>query len=325
MEQQPEWRPDILGEDFQALTLPLDKDPDGDGDIRAVLVRYQPNGESIEDRPALLWVHGMTDYFFQSHVAEYFHQQGYAFYSIDLRKCGRARQDGELWYYVTDLEYYFPDLDAALEAISRHHPSMVPIAHSTAGIIVPMWLNQLSSDKVPALVLDSPWLDLMTFSQFQISLVRPIINVLGKIAPRVAIPGGGLKAFGESIHADYHGEWNYDLYLKPLGGHRKYLGWLRAVLNGQHLVHTDNIDVGVPTLVLTSARSHLNQPYSAATDTADAVLDVQQTQHWAPHLGKDVDVYTILGARHDAFLSLRPAREEAFAVTNKFLTHHVKN
>lgn len=62
---------------------------------------------------------------------------------------------------MTDLEYYFTDLDAALETITEHHPSMTPIAHSTAGIIVPMWLNQLNSDKVPALILDSPWLDLM--------------------------------------------------------------------------------------------------------------------------------------------------------------------
>ena len=324
MNQLREWHPDFLGEDYQALTLPLGKDPDGAGQIQATLVRYKPEDANTEGRPALLWVHGMTDYFFQSHVAEYFHNQGYAFYAIDLRKCGRARQDGEPWHYVTDLEYYFTDLDAALETITEHHPSMTPIAHSTAGIIVPMWLNQLNSDKVPALILDSPWLDLMGFSQRQLRVIRPIINVAGKLLPRVKFPGGGLAAFGESIHADFYGEWNYDLAIKPLGGHRKYLGWLRAVLNSQHLIHTDQIDVGVPTLVLTSGRSHLGKPYSPATDTADAVIDVQQTQRWAPHLAKDVDIHTILGARHDVFLSLKPARDEAFAVTSAYLAQHVK-
>src|SRR5699024_439343 len=76
--------------------------------------------------------------------------------------------------------------------------------------------------------------------------------------------------------------------------------------------------------VMTSSRSHLNQPYTAETDTADAVLGVQQIQHWAPHLGKDVDVYTILGARHDVFLSLPHAREEAFDITAKFLQEHIQ-
>lgn len=322
MKHLHEWQPDFLGDDYQTLTLPLGKDPDGDGQIQAALTRYQP--ENIDDRPALLWVHGMTDYFFQSHVAEYFHQQGYAFYAIDLRKCGRARQDSELWHYVTDFEYYFADLDAALATITEKHPSLTPIAHSTAGIIVSLWLNQLKSDKVPALILNSPWLDLMGFSQRQLNILRPIVNIAGRLFPRLAFPGGGLKSFGKSIHIDHFGEWDYDLAIKPLGGHRKYLGWLRAVLNSQHLIHTDHIDVGVPTLVLTSSRSQLGKPYSQATDTADAVIDVKQTRRWAPHLGKNVDVHTILGARHDVFLSLQPARDEAFAISKNFLAQNVK-
>ncbi|MFH0410794.1 alpha/beta hydrolase [Corynebacterium sp. L4756] len=303
------WQPDILGEPYQSLTLDL-------GENQATLVRYVP--EDITERPALLWVHGMTDYFFQTHVAEYFHEKGYAFYAIDLRKCGRSRREGELWHYVTDLTDYFEDLDAAYEVIIGRHPSMVPIAHSTAGMIVPMWLGERDLE-VPALVLDSPWLDLMGFTQTQINLIRPIINIVGKIFPVFPFPGGGLTAFGESIHKDYHGEWNYDLQLKPLGGHRKYLGWLRTVLNNQHRIHTDQVDVKAPTLVLTSHRSHLGHPYSAETDTADAVIDAEQTRRWAPHLGKDVDIHTILGARHDVFLSLPPARAEAFAITEEFL------
>ena len=318
MEQLQNWQPDSLGENFQALTLSLGKDPDSSGDVQAVLVRYHP--EEIEGRPALLWVHGMTDYFFQAHVAQYFHNLGYAFYAIDLRKSGRARQEGELWHYATNFEYYFDDLDAALRVVTEKHPSMVPLAHSTAGLIVSMWLNQSDSKEIPALVLNSPWLDLMNFNRWQVGLLRRVVNVLGKVFPRLAIPGGGLKSYGQSIQAD----WDYNMTFKPLGGHMKYLGWLRAVLNGQHLVHTDQIDVGVPTLVMTSSRSHLNKPYSAETDTADAVLDVKQIQYWAPHLGKEVSVHTILGARHDVFLSLRRAREEAFSVTAQFLQQHIK-
>lgn len=55
MNQLREWHPDFLGEDYQALTLPLGKDPDGAGQIQATLVRYKPEDANTEGRPALLW------------------------------------------------------------------------------------------------------------------------------------------------------------------------------------------------------------------------------------------------------------------------------
>ena len=61
------WTEDILGPDFQSVPLELGADPDGEGDVRATLVRYCPGGDAdaaYDDRPALVWVHGMTDYFF---------------------------------------------------------------------------------------------------------------------------------------------------------------------------------------------------------------------------------------------------------------------
>lgn len=63
-----EWQPDILGKDFQQLVIPLGADPiseGGEGDIFATLVRYAPADQPTPtSRPAVLFVHGMTDYFF---------------------------------------------------------------------------------------------------------------------------------------------------------------------------------------------------------------------------------------------------------------------
>lgn len=326
--QKGAWRPDILGPDYQALTLELGGDPDGEGEVAATLVRYCPDNTPRDGRPALLWVHGMTDYFFHDHLAKHFDAAGYAFYALDLRKCGRSHTAGQSWHYASDLELYFADLDAALTELTDHHPSVVPMAHSTGGIIVPLWLDYLRTqaparhERIGGLVLNSPWLDIMGVPTAVVRAVAPLVNVVGRLAPRIPFPGGGLTAYGESLHAELKGEWHFSTTFKPITGHRKYLGWLRAVMAGQRRIHHDDVDVGVPCLVLCSVRSQLGQPYSATTDTADTIVDTRDIHRWAPHLGKDVDIYPILGARHDVFLSLAPALAEALKVTDNWLDHH---
>ena len=78
------WVPDVLGDGYQQLTIPLGTDPDGEGEVDATLVRYQPQKEAVKTRRAVLYVHGFTDYFFQKHLAEHFAEQGYAFFALDL-------------------------------------------------------------------------------------------------------------------------------------------------------------------------------------------------------------------------------------------------
>lgn len=322
------WRPDLLGEGYEAVDLALGADPEGEGQAVATLVRHRPTGTGPDwfRRPALLWVHGMTDYFFQTHVAEHFHTLGYAFYGLDLRKCGRARQDGQRWHYATDLANYFPDLTAATRLLGRTgHPGVIPIAHSTGGLIVPLWLDDLrrhdpdTHDLVPGAILNSPWLDLQ-YPQWVVRLLRPAASVLGPRLPDVTIPGGNLGTYGASIHADAHGEWDFNTTFKPLGGHPKYLVWLAAILAGQKRVQSGEVDVGAPVLTLCSSDSYLgHKTYSAAFDTADTVLDVEQIRHWAPNLGSQVTVASVGGARHDVFLSLPRAREEALSTAEEWL------
>ena len=63
-EWSPEWSQDILGPDFHTATMPLGDDPDGETDIYATVVRYSPtDAHRLHNRPAMLFVHGMSDYF----------------------------------------------------------------------------------------------------------------------------------------------------------------------------------------------------------------------------------------------------------------------
>lgn len=325
--KRKEWQPDILGPGFEQAVIELGADPDTGKKTRAVLVRATGgNTHTDPDKPALLWVHGMSDYFFQDHVAEYFTSQGYPFYALDLRRCGRARKRGERWHYTTDMAHYFPELTAALEAVAAETTSgkVVPLAHSTGGLIVPLWADHLrrndrdNHSKLAGMVLNSPWLDLQ-FPKLAVAVLRPVVKSVGRIAPRLPLPGGDLGAYGQSIHEDHHGEWSFDTEMKPLGGHPKFVGWIRGVVKGQEKIHRGDIDAGVPTLTLVSAHSYLGEDYSPAADTADTVLDVDQIRKWAPRTSKQHTTKTIEGARHDVFLSEAFAREVAFKTTTEWL------
>ncbi|MCL0244894.1 alpha/beta hydrolase [Corynebacterium sp. CCM 8835] len=315
---------DILGDGFTRRSLRLGEDPEGGGPVVATLVRYLPRDcRDFDSRPAMLFVHGMSDYFFHRHVAERFHREGYAVYGVDLRKCGRSHLAGQLWHDVRDLRRYFEDLDVTLDAVRRDHHRVIVQAHSTGGLIVPLWLDNLRRTAVTgdpvaaarhsvvaATVLNSPWLDLMFPAPLD-RWTRPLIRALGGRAPETNLPGG-LAGYGESIHVDHHGEWDFDIRIKPIAGHAKNAGWLAAVVRAQETIQAGGVECGTPVLVLCSTRSWINKPYSAETDTSDAVLDVGQIRRWAPSLGADVTVIPVEGARHDVWLSLPHPREHAF-------------
>ena len=130
-----------------------------------------------------------------------------------------------------------------------------------------------------------------------------------------AVPAAGgrreITVYGDSLHRSVNGEWDFDLDLKPLAGFPVTVGWLNAVRRGHARLHR-GLDVGVPSLVLRSDKTHYSKTYSDATDRADTVLDVRQIARWAGCLGNEVTSVPIADARHDVFLSLPRPRREAY-------------
>lgn len=317
------WHEDILGPNFQSAPLELGSDPDGEGDVCATLVRYCPNGDAHDERPALVWVHGMTDYFFHSHVAEYFYERGYAYYAVDLRKCGRSHRAGQTWHYISDLHYYDADLNAALDALPNQR--VVIMGHSTAGTIVALWMDRLRRtdperfQRISGVVFNSPWLAMMGMSNSVYEVAKHAVYAGAKAAPRLEIPAGDLTTYGESVHVTEHGEWDFDLEMKPMGGHKKYLGWVAAVFRGFDAIHSGHVDMGVPLLTMTSGRSELGKEYSESTNTADVIVDVKQSQRWAKELSARYTLHPIPDGRHDLFLSRPAPLEEVFTTTEAWL------
>ncbi|MDX6259125.1 MAG: monooxygenase [Kribbellaceae bacterium] len=314
------WKPDVLGDDYQQHTIDLGADPDGEGEVEATLVRRTA---SAEPSSVVLYVHGFADYFFQTDLADFFTERGAAFYALDLRKCGRARRPGQTAHYVSDLAFYDPDLDRSLSLITAEHPGLpvTVVAHSTGGLIVPLWLDRRRRNGQPAavdsVVLNSPWLD----QQGSATLRGPItwaLVPLARIIPKHVLPAPVGGVYGNSIHVTGTGEWNFDTVLKPIVGFPVTVGWLNAVRRGHRKVH-QGLETGVPTLVLHSDKTHFSKSYSEAVDRADAVLDVKQIARWAPHLGEHTTVVVIPDARHDVFLSRPETRAAAYAAVTTWL------
>ena len=78
------WAADLLGEGYQQRVIDLGEDPDGEGAVEAVLVRRTVrDGEQVTG--AVLYVHGFSDYFFQTDLADFLAERGLAVYALDLR------------------------------------------------------------------------------------------------------------------------------------------------------------------------------------------------------------------------------------------------
>ncbi|GHP15790.1 hypothetical protein RN2511_005260 [Rhodococcus sp. NKCM2511] len=319
------WVPDVLGDGYEQTTIPLGDDPDGEGQVEATLVRYQPPGVANFDR-AVIYVHGFTDYFFQRHIAEHLAAKGYAFYALDLRKCGRSRREGQTAHFVTDLAMYDAELNEALSLVraERADAPVLLMAHSTGGLVLPLWLNRLNRQEggssglgLAGVVLNSPWFDLQGPPAIR-SVGTAAIDVIGRFRAKTPVPGGGLDTYGLSLAASEQGEWDYDLDWKPLAGFPITFGWIRAVRHGHAELHR-GLDIGIPSLILRSKVTHFSRRYSSAVDAADAVLDVRQIARWAGCLGDRTSIVPIEGARHDVFLSTEGPRSRAFEEMDEWL------
>lgn len=317
------WQPDELGDGYERRTIALGGDPDGEGVVEATLVRHTA---PTDVEAAVLYVHGFSDYFFQQEMAEFFTERGYAFYALDLRKCGRSRREGQTGHYVSDLALYDAELDASL-AIIRGETDGAPLllsAHSTGGLILPLWLDRLNRTPggtkgagIAGLVLNSPWFDLQG-APWMRTVGTQAIAAVARIKPKSIIKLPPTDAYGTSLHVSGHGEWEFNTAFKPLDGFPVSFGWLTAVRRGHARLH-QGLDVGVPSLVLRSTKTRFARAWSAEVDEADAVLDVKQIARWAGCLGDAVSVVPIDKARHDVFISKDEPRKAAYAAVDTWL------
>ncbi len=322
------WAPDVLGPGWQSTTIPLGADDEGP--LVATLVRADPAvaptvtqasapaGHPGARSPAVLYVHGYNDYFFQTHLAQAWAAHGYSFYALDLRRCGRSLRPWQTPHFTTDLLEYSPELTAAARLLTGElgHDRLVVNAHSTGGLTVCLWLNNVrAARRVDAVVLTSPWFDLNA-SWFHRVLSTRFLDV-APLDPRRVVDSGP-SPYSFHLHTDHGGRWTYDLSLKPPAGYPVRAGWLRAVRRAQAAL-AGGFRLTQPVLVCTSAASGPNTWDNPDLDAQDTILDVDQIAARAPRLGPDVTLVRIPGGVHDLALSAPGPREHFFQVVFDWL------
>lgn len=301
------WRPDVLdGYERLDLELPgaelaIGEAPDTEL-VGTLVRRLRPGRRS---RVAVLYVHGWNDYFFQTHLADALIALGYDFYAVELRRYGRSLRPGQLAGFVSDLDHYDAELDAASADVLAEHDHLVLMGHSTGGLVASLWAER-HPELLSALVLNSPWLDLQG-SWVVRALGSPVIDAIGGRRPTATLPLPDRGYYARTLHRGLGGEWDYDQTWKQSPSPPVRVGWLRAILRGHQRIAA-GLSLTQPILVMAAGRSDFGLRWKETFLEADIVLDVDQIVARAPKLGRQVTVLRFDGGIHDLLLSAEPVR-----------------
>jgi alpha-beta hydrolase superfamily lysophospholipase len=331
-----DWSEDVLA-GYRQTTLALGPDPDGEGDLFATLVTRADPGPCAN---AVVAVHGFTDYFFNTELVDFFAARGYRVYGLDLHKCGRSWRAGHTPHFTTDLSRYDRDLEWALAVVAADSAvsgaagpatggrKTVVYGHSTGGLVVSLWLDRIrrrgdtAALGISGLVLNSPFLDLQGPAILRTRVTFGALGAVSRVGKTRVVRAAGNGGYGLTLHRDYHGEFDYNLKWKPVGGFPITAGWVHAVRRGQARLHR-GLDVGVPNLVLRSDHSVGETVGTEEMQRGDAVLDVTHIARWAGCLGNRQTIVPVPDAKHDVFLSLPAPRARAYAELDRWLAREI--
>ena len=280
------WQPDTLLPGFEALQLRFADDYDGA--VNATLVRLP-----VAEAPcgAVLYVHGFSDYFFQRHMAERFAAEGFAFHALDLRKHGRSLRPHQHPNFCKQLDEYYADVTAALDAIGA---PVLLAGHSTGGLLCSLYAHEGEGRAQ----IEALWLNSAFFDWNVPDWRRPQVHLaaaLGRFFPFLNDP----KAFRPDYTHALLAEWEFDTRLKPPNGFPLYYGWIGAI-NDAHAKVRRGLAIDCPVL-------------SMHSDEADVVLDWRDIARWSRKLGPGVTVLAFPGAWHDVVCSPLRIREAVFS------------
>lgn len=329
-----EWKPDLLGSGFEQRSIDLGADDEGV--VTATLVRYTPPAENLRQRihrliahPPLgdvdvLYVHGWSDYFFQTELAEYWSSLGAQFYALDLRKYGRSLRDGQTPGFISDLAEYDAEIGAALDILTEDTPRSAPprrlvlLGHSTGGLVLTLWAAR-HPEAPSALILNSPWLEFQA-GAFGRAALTAVAKVHAGIDPRGTQP---------NVDLGFYTRAQRELGVLPTSPEREIWrpdygfpttpAWLAAILGGQQLVNSGKVTAPCPTLVLLSRRSSPAIVWDPAMTSTDSVLVVNDIARAATLIAPEVTIERIEGAIHDVFLSAPVPRATAYAAMGRWM------
>ena len=292
---------------FKQLTI--HQPNDYDGKVTTTLICKTKEGNN----KAVLYIHGFSDYFFQTEMAEQYLAHGFDFYAVDLRKYGRSHLPNQRFFDVRTIHEYDADIDTALRVIKHNgYANILLSGHSTGGLIAATYAHaQQGKELFDAVYLNSPFLD-MNLNGFTENIVVPFGSMLGAMLPRVKATSSLSPLYGYSIHKSYYGEWDFDTLWKPMIAPAVNFGWTRAIHRAHKEVQKGNC-ISKPTLIMSSDHSTYEKKWNEKLTAGDAVLDVKDIQTYGAKLGLQTTVIIIPDGLHDLMLSKKTSRERVYS------------
>lgn len=267
-----------------------------------------------QSQKAVLYIHGFNDYFFNPELAQKFTQQGYSFFAIDLHNYGRNLTSTSLPYYFKNINEFDDELSMAISIIYKDFDisNLTLYGYSQGGLIASLYAN--SHHNVNQLILDSSFFD-FNFNPWIEKLALPLVAYLGQFFPEFKISSSQPNIFGQSLHKDFYGEWDFDITLKSTRTNAPiYLGWIHAVYEAQKKVQK-GMNLNIPVLNIYSSASNSESLQKSTLFTSDIVLDVKDIAMYGKNLNQNTDLTTnivIENAMHGVTLSTPKVRAQAY-------------
>ena len=317
--QSSHYRPDILGEGYEQLTLHFPNDEQGK--VIATLVRKKAEKNTTK---AVLYIHGFIDYFFQKEMAEQFNQQGYDFYALDLRKYGRSYLPHQKMFYVRNLNEYDAEITQALNIIvEENHDAIVLSGHSTGGLITTLYAaHHPENTFIKAVWVNSPFYD-FNMNIFKKKLALPQLSKIGKRCPKLKFLSELNKFYVTSLHKSLKGEWDFNLDWKPMQYPMVYLSFVHAIFEAQKEIH-HGIQLNIPVMVMHSARTTYPRKFNHDAQSSDVILNVKHISKYAKKIQGDVKIISIQDGLHDLILSAQPVRAQVYHTLFEWLEQKSK-
>lgn len=305
--QHSDYFPDILGAEYQQMTLNFPDDYEGK--VTATLVRKK---SATTTQKAVLYIHGFIDYFFQTEMAEQFNQQGFDFYALDLRKYGRSHLAHQKFYNVRDINEYEAEIHTALDIIAHEgHDRVLLAGHSTGGLITTLFAAHYPNHPlIKGLWVNSPFYD-FNMNLLTKKLALPQISHVGKVFPKLSFPGGLNKWYVPSLHHDFYGEWDFNLEWKPKDYPFVSLSFIHAIVEAQKEIH-QGVVLTIPALVMHSSQTKSPKKWGKDASSSDIILNVKDIAKYSKKIDGDVTINPIQNGLHDLVLSAKDVRHSVY-------------
>ncbi|RXJ57928.1 alpha/beta hydrolase [Candidatus Marinarcus aquaticus] len=271
-------------------------------------------------KKAILYIHGFNDYFFNTQFAQKFLDQGYAFYALDLHGYGRNLKSKERVFSFKDIQEFDDEITQAITFIKNQgHTNITLYGYSQGGLIATLYANKYRN--IDQLILDSAFFD-FAFSPFLESYVLPLVAKVGKYFPNLFLPSSAPNVFGQTLHKDFNGEWDFDMNLKYTTTNAPiYFEWIHAIYSAQQQLHA-GLDLQIPVLSLYSDKSYNEQSDVKYHHISDLVLDVNDIETYSKKLNQDASLTTLTPIKdgmHGVTFSKPKVRQEAYRVIFNWL------